>query len=271
MQTKISESTLNKILTSEGGLNEKEPPHVGGMSYAGITQQAYLLFLKSPAGKLHPDPPLTVRGLGGSSVADKKWKYCNPLEIPDDMGVRKDIIKSFYQDYYLPQFHVDELPESLQYIHADFAINAGSKATKIIQAMIGESADGIWGSGTSRAVATFFEHFETHVEEDPDYDNRLIMDYDAGKREHYETLAKNNPEKYAAYLPSWLKRSNHVIAELQEFFEDEHPTPKALDEDDEFLTQTDDVDPEAITVAVLEKVTAALPAIIAEVLEGHDS
>ena len=32
---------LDLILKSEGGLNEDEPEHVGGVSYAGITQQAY--------------------------------------------------------------------------------------------------------------------------------------------------------------------------------------------------------------------------------------
>lgn len=268
---KISKSTLNKILTSEGGFNDNEPEHVGGMSFAGITQQAYMLFLKSPAGKLIKDPPPTVRGLGGSSVTDKKWKYCNPLDIPEEFGVRTDIIKSFYQDYYLPQFHVDELPECLQYIHADFAINAGSKATKIIQTMIGADVDGVWGSGTSRAVAAFFETFDQDVEIDPDYDNRLILGYDDHKREHYEYLAEKNPAKFGENLPGWLKRCTHVVSELQEYFEDEHPTPKAIDEDDEFLTQADGVDPEAITAAVLEKVTQALPSIIAEVLEGYDS
>ena len=268
---KVSKTTLHKILTSEGGYNSNEPAHVGGESYAGITQQAYLLYLKSPAGLKVSDPPPTVRGLGGSSVTDKQYQYCNPLDIPDELGVRKDIIKSFYQDYYLPQFHVGELPECLQYIHADFAINAGSKATKIVQSLISEAADGVWGSGTSRAVAAFFENFEATVEADPDADNELIMQYDEAKRTHYHQLADNNPEKYGQYLQSWLKRCNHVISELQEYFEDEKPTPKAVDEDDEVLTVHTEVDSSAITDAILERISAVLPSIIAEVLETHDS
>ena len=267
---KVSESTLNKILTSEGGFNDNEPAHVGGMSYAGITQQAYLLYLKTPVGRSMPNPPPTVRSLGGTSVEDKKWKYCNPLDIPDEFGVRKDIIKSFYQDYYLPQFHVDELPECLQYIHADYAINAGSKSTKIIQEMVGESPDGVWGSGTSFAVGTFFKDFDEAVKADPDTDNKLITKYDESKRAHYNYLAEQNPEKYGKYLASWLKRCNHVVSELQEYFEDEHPTPKALDEDDPGLVADAGIDQEAITAAVLEKVTAALPAIISEVLSSYD-
>ena len=264
MQQQISESTLNKILTSEGGYNPDEDEDVGGSSYAGITQKAYDAFLKTahcPHGA-----PLYVKELGGTSSDDLQWKYSNPLDIPEEYGVLKNLIKAFYEKYYLPQFHVDELPECLQYIHADFAINAGSKATKIIQEIIGTDADGIWGSGTSAAVVAYFSDFQAELALNPDLDNRLISKYDELKRQHYHYLAEKNPAKYADHLLGWLKRCNHVLSELQEYFEDEKPTPKAFDADDPALIAADKPDAEQITNAVLDRVKDALPNIIESVL-----
>ena len=78
---------LKLILKSEGGLNENESPKVGGVSYAGITQQAYDEFLTA-IGHQHADAPNSVRQL-----AD-----------------RHDIIEVFYV-WYFGKYHTWELPE----------------------------------------------------------------------------------------------------------------------------------------------------------------
>lgn len=231
MSNKLSDTAFRLIMKSEGGYNPDEAPDVGGASYAGITQQAYDRFRTN---KNKNSYPITVKELGGSSV-DGTNKYKSPYELqelyPD---IRLDIIEEFYEWYFIP-FHVTELPEYLQYIHADFAVNAASAANKVIQRMVGIDADGVWGSGTTKAVAEFFHYKDLELNDNPDVDNEMILLYDDLKRQHYTTLAEKNPAKFEKYLKPWLKRSNHVLAELQSYFEDEKPTPSAVEE-------TDDVD-----------------------------
>ena len=55
---------LKLILESEGGLNEDEPAHVGGVSYAGITQKTYDAWQPPPG----VDKPPTVRLLARLST-----------------------------------------------------------------------------------------------------------------------------------------------------------------------------------------------------------
>ena len=207
---------LKLILKSEGGLNEKESADVGGVSYAGITQQAYDEFLKA-MGHQYPDAPQSVRQL-----AD-----------------RHDIIEAFYV-WYFGKYHTWELPEFLQYIYADFVTNGASAAVKIIQRMAGVDDDGIWGkptSNTSRAVAEWKARVEAELANDPHVDNDLITEFHEQKLAHYNWLAEKNPAKYAEYLPGWKRRANNVISDLGHYFENDEPTPKAIDEDDPMLFQ----------------------------------
>ena len=195
---------LSLILKSEGGLNENEPAHVGGVSYAGITQKTWDAYrIRDPL------LPQSVRGLEG----------------------RHDFVEAFYVDYF-GKYHVWELPEFLQYIFADFVVNAGSAAVKIIQRMAGVDADGLWGSGTSRAVQAWNMRIEAALATNPHLDNELITDYHNQKIAHYENLAELNPEKYGQYLQGWKRRANNVLADLGKYFEVEEPTAKAIDEDE---------------------------------------
>ena len=217
---------LSLILKSEGGLNEKESPEVGGVSYAGITQQAYDEFLKA-MGHQYPDAPKSVRQL-----AD-----------------RHDIIEAFY-DWYFGKYHTWELPEFFQYIYADFVTNGASAAVKIIQRMAGVDDDGIWGSGTSRAVAEWKARVEAELANDPHVDNNLITEFHEQKLAHYNFLAEKNPAKYAEYLPGWKRRANNVISDLGHYFENDEPTPKAIDEDDPMLEQL--AEPQEIDVGTAD-------------------
>lgn len=205
------EEIIGLILKSEGGLNENEPAHVGGVSYAGITQKTYEAW---NIGRSHT--PESVRDL-------------------DDYP---EIINEFYTDY-LAKFHVWELPGCLQYIHADFSINAGAAATRIIQSIVGVEADGVWGSGTSNAVAEWKEQFEQQYAEDTDADDRLITEYHEAKLQHYRGLAERKPDVYLKWLPGWEKRCRHVLAQLAPYFDDETPKMRAVDEDDVEVFQSD--------------------------------
>ena len=193
---------IGLILKSEGGLNENEPAHVGGVSYAGITQKTY-----------------------------DAWSGVKPVKNVRDLIAHPETVQRFYVDY-LDKFHVWDLPECLQYIHADFSINAGAAAVRIIQEMVGVDADGVWGSGTTAAVKQWTEAFAEKQQSDSDTDNRIINEYHEAKLAHYRGLAERKPEMYAQYLPGWEKRAQHVLAQLSEYFQDELPKVRAIDEAD---------------------------------------
>ena len=199
---------LKLILESEGGLNEDEPAHVGGVSYAGITQKTYQAWQPPPG----VDKPPTVRLL---------------QDYPQ-------IVELFYINYF-SKYHTWELPEFLQYMYADFVVNAGSAAVKIIQRLVGVDADGAWGKGTSAAVAEWKTGVEGALASDPHVDNNLITEFHEQKLSHYNQLAETNPDKYAKYLPGWKRRCNNVLSDLGEYFENDEPTPKAVDEEDDAL------------------------------------
>lgn len=228
---------LELILKSEGGLNEDEPKNVGGVSYAGITQQAYDAFRTTTHSTAFSsiigtgNTPESVKELGGTAIDDPKWKKRCPLDVPAEFKVRLDIINAFYE-WYFGKYHTWELPEFLQYAFADFVVNAASAAVKIIQRFAGVDDDGVWGSGTSRAVAAWKAKVEAELANDPHVDNNLITDFHEQKLVHYNWLAEANPEKYAKFLPTWKRRCNHVLSDLGHYFENDEPTPKAIDEDD---------------------------------------
>lgn len=193
---------IGLILKSEGGLNENEPAHVGGVSYAGITQTTY-----------------------------DAWTGVKPVKNVRDLIAHPETVQRFYVDY-LDKFHVWDLPECLQYIHADFSINAGAAAVRIIQDMVGVDADGVWGSGTTDAVKAWKANFHVEQDADPDADNRIINQYHEAKLTHYRGLAERKPEIYGKYLAGWEKRAQHVLAQLSEYFQDELPKVRAIDEAD---------------------------------------
>ena len=210
----VQKEVLELILKSEGGLNEDEPKHVGGVSYAGITQLSWDGYRKQNSQKL----PVFVKELEN----------------------QHDLVEAFYIDYF-DKYHVWDLPECLQYIFADFVVNAGGAAVKIIQSMAGVDPDGVYGSGTSKAVAAWKTSVETDLLSDPGVDNELITEFHNQKIAHYERLATANPDKYGRYLSGWKRRSNNVLADLSKYFETEELTMKAIDEDDVVLLSDESV------------------------------
>lgn len=194
---------IGRIKEHEGGLNEKEPPHVGGVSFRGITQQAF-------------DEWINGEGAGKNKGITSVRELVNHPEIVD----------AFYHDFLKNAWH---LPECLQYMYCDFYTNARSKATKIIQEMVGIDADGIWGSGTTRTVQAWRADIEAKLEADPNLDNDLIMQFHDAKIAHYEWLAAENPTMHGPNLPGWKKRAMRLLTELSPYFEDDEPVAKAID------------------------------------------
>ena len=199
---------IQLIIGSEKGINRREPANVGGISCDGITKQSWEIW--SP-NNLHrfPGAPEAVEGL---------------LK-------RQDIVEAFYVDY-LERYHTWELPEFLQYIYSDFVVNAGKAAVKIIQRMAGTVDDGAWGRNTSGAVAAWKKTVEIELQSDPDIDNELITRFHEEKLTHSQRLVDLNPDKFKQWHAGWKRRANHVLAQLEEYFEGEKATPSAMHDDD---------------------------------------
>ena len=207
---------IQLIIGSEKGINPREPANVGGISCDGITKQSWDIWRPKNLDRF-PDAPESVEGL----------------------VKRQDIVEAFYVDY-LERYHTWELPEFLQYIYSDFVVNAGKAAVKIIQRMAGVDDDGAWGRGTSGAVATWKQTVEIELQSDPDVDNELITRFHEEKLAHYQRLVGLNPDKFKQWHAGWKRRANHVLAQLEEYFEAEAATPSAMHDNDADLNDYND-------------------------------
>ena len=199
---------IKMIIGSEKGVNRNEPESVGGISVDGVSKILYDTLL--------PELRRTMSDV--------------PTNI-EEIENRPDIINQCYI-INLGIAHVWELPEFLQYIYSDFYTNAQSVAVKIIQRFIEVEDDGIWGTGTSRAVLEWKKSVEHELETDPHVDNEIITKFHEEKLAHYQRLVNKNPDKFKEWHNGWKRRANHVLAELQEYFEVDEPTPSAADDDD---------------------------------------
>lgn len=176
---------IDKILKSEGeGWYREEN------SYRGIMPEAYREFLRET------DETLPHDQLSEQHIA---------------------VVYAFYE-WYIGKAKTDQLPKYLQYMHADFAVNAGrSNAKRVIQWLVGTDADGVWGPRTKRAVATFFSEDREGTQE-RDFKDGVITYYDCARRVYYRGLASQS-EKFRRYLEGWLNRCNCVLAATRECLE----------------------------------------------------
>ena len=170
---------LDKILENEGsGWNPNEK------SYRGIMPKTY-----------------------------KEFQRATDTSIPHSkLGTHPETEETVYAFYewYLKRDHVWELPEYFQYMYADFVVNVRRPAIKIIQEIVRTPVDGIWGSETSRAVAEFF-NANTPETRGENFVEDLVRAYDKERRNYYNSLASEKPEKYQRYLEGWLNRCDRVL------------------------------------------------------------
>ena len=239
-----NEKWFQRIMSSEGGLNLKEPASVGGKSYGGISQKAFGDWRRKKCQI--SDAPSEVEELAGDALGTQHEKR-NPFEIPEKLGVRCDVIEAFYNDYF-KNARLEILPECLKYIHADFFVNAGFGANKVLQRMVGltgKDVDGILGPASREKISELKAQIEADLLEDSTADDDAIMSYHQHKLDHYEAIADVNPELYNTNIKGWKKRAQHILSDLGEYFVDEEPTTSAvIDDSDHDAVFEDDESPE---------------------------
>ena len=175
---------LRRVLGDEGGLDTRDT-RSGGVSYAGITGTS-LREWKRRTGR--DDIPRSVRGL-----SDKP-----------------ELVKQFYQDYF-KRHHVDKVPAFIRYAFADYAVNAGNRALKSLQDLLGLEQTGRFDDATKQALATW-EGDET----------QFIKDYIQKRVDFYEHLARDEPGRkisakllkyYQDSLKGWKNRAAAIEAQ----------------------------------------------------------
>jgi len=101
-------------------------------------------------------------------------------------------IELYYYNYWIPMDLAGINNAELVLQILDFGINTGIRtAIRLIQKIAGVEKDGIMGPVTRRAINNF--------------SGDILLLYKYGRREHYRSLVKNNPQ-LNIFLKGWLKR-----------------------------------------------------------------
>jgi len=156
------EKALAAVLKSEGGFvnNPKDP---GGMTNLGVTIKTWESFV-------------------GRNVTEKEMRNLTP-----------EMVGKMYQQKYWNAVKADDLPEGVDYLAFDFAVNAGpGRAAKLLQQAVGVAADGAIGPATLKAVAAM-------------QPADLIEKYSAAKESFYRSLPT-----FETFGKGWLRRVAEV-------------------------------------------------------------
>ena len=163
------ERSFELMLGSEGGFNDdprdngnKLPDGRPGSTMLGVTQYNW-------------------EAWSGHQVTHEQMKKLKPEDV-----------KPFYKKKFWDACRCNDLPEGIDYLVFDFAVNAGvGRSAKTLQSAVGATPDGSIGPLTLAAVAKQSE-------------TELIDNFSAAKVDFYVGL--NNP----TYEAGWLNRVKHV-------------------------------------------------------------
>jgi lysozyme family protein len=123
MSADCYEESLRRLLIHEGGYSD-QPSDPGGPTNYGITIYDYRKYVKP-----------------GATAADVR-------------AMSVDQARAIYRTHYWDALRCDELPAGLDYAVFDYGVNSGTgRAKKVLQRVLGVTADGAMGPQTMRAVA----------------------------------------------------------------------------------------------------------------------
>ena len=156
------QKSLNLVLQSEGGYSD-DPKDPGGRTNLGVTQSVWESWV-------------------GRASNEKEMRN---LSIED--------VTPLYKRKYWDACDCDLLPDGLDYLVFDFAVNAGvGRSVKTLQSCVDATMDGQIGKNTLGAVSTF------PVEV-------LIFKFSDEKVRFYKSLPT-----FSEFGKGWLERVNYV-------------------------------------------------------------
>jgi lysozyme family protein len=163
-------------------------------------ESSLVLVLKSEGGfttDTHDNGNKLPDGRAGSTnlgVTQANWEAFvgHPVTWDNMKALTAETVAPFYKRKYWDVAHCDELPQGLDYLVFDFAVNAGvGRSIKTLQTAIGVTADGSLGPLSLSAINNL----------DP---KLLIERFTDAKEKFYKAL--NNP----TYEKGWLARTETV-------------------------------------------------------------
>lgn len=160
---------LPVTLTFEGGTTVD----TGGLTHRGITQSTYDAYAKQ------------------NKMASKPVTNLNYGETKD-----------FYSNEFYKKPKIDKLPERVQGVAFDYAVNSGAgQAVKTIQKIVGTDADGVIGKNTLKAIDEYVSK---------NGDTALASKIVDERMNHLSELISSNPQKYSPYAQGWANRINKL-------------------------------------------------------------
>jgi len=163
-------------------------------------ESSLVLVLKSEGGfttDTHDNGNKLPDGRAGSTnlgVTQANWEAFvgHPVTWDNMKALTAETVAPFYKRKYWDVAHCDELPQGLDYLVFDFAVNAGvGRSIKTLQTAIGVTADGSLGPLSLSVINNL----------DP---KLLIERFTDAKEKFYKAL--NNP----TYEKGWLARTATV-------------------------------------------------------------
>ena len=152
-------------------------------------KRSFELMLKSEGGFVnHKDDPGGMTNLGVTKRVWEQWvgRESNEKEM---RNLTPAMVEPLYKRKYWDACKCDDLPEGLDYLVFDFAVNAGpGRSIKTLQSAVGATPDGIIGPKTLAAVRAIDPH-------------ELIEKFSVAKTEFYESLPT-----FPTFGRGWLNR-----------------------------------------------------------------
>jgi lysozyme family protein len=152
-------------------------------------QKAFEQMLSSEGGYVnHPSDPGGMTNLGVTKRVWEEWvgRESNEKEM---RSLTPDMVESLYKRKFWDACKCDDLPNGIDYLVFDFAVNAGpGRSAKILQTAIGVPADGGIGPITLAAVNA----------QEPDV---LIEKFSQAKEDFYRSL-----NTFDTFGKGWLNR-----------------------------------------------------------------
>ena len=163
------EKSLEVILHHEGGyVNHPKDP--GGETNMGVTKRVYEDF-------------------GGTK---------------DMKELTKEDVEPIYKKNYWDRVKGDDLPEGLDLMIFDFAVNAGTgRAAKFIQRLVNTTVDGGIGPNTLGKIKEYVDHYGLE---------QTISSYALMRQNYYESLST-----FDTFGRGWTRRVSEVTEKAKEF------------------------------------------------------
>lgn len=144
----------------------------------------------------HPDDPGGPTNLGVTVATWRAWIH-EPVTIADMKALTRADVAPLYRVQYWNTIDGDQLPPALAMCVFDFGVNASpQRAARMLQDLVGATADGHIGPATCRAVQQFVAAHGLP---------ELVRQYQQARRAYYRSLPT-----FRVFGRGWLNRVDKV-------------------------------------------------------------